>query len=77
MKDININLSDEEISQFSKTHFKSLIKNKMRDHVFTNLKVIKSDNLKVRDIIHTDLKRPQHILIMVYVATHCQASFKI
>ena len=62
MKEINLDLSDEEISQFSKQDFKSLIKNRMRNIVFSDLEIQKSDHSKVRNIIHTDLKTPQKYL---------------
>ena len=62
MKEINLVLSDEEISQFSKQDFKSLIKNRMRNIVFSDLEIQKSDHSKVRNIIHTDLKTPQKYL---------------
>ena len=59
MKKINLDLSDEEISQFSKQDFKSLIKNRMRNIVFSELETQKSDHSKVRNIKHTDMNTPQ------------------
>ena len=59
IKEINLDLSDEEISQFSRQDFKSLLKNRMRNIVFSELEIQKSDHSKVRNIIHTDLNTPQ------------------
>ena len=47
MKEINLDLSDEEISQFSKQEFKSLIKNRMRNIVFSEFETKKLDHPKL------------------------------
>ena len=62
MKEINLDLSDEEISKFSKQDFMSLIKNRIRNNVFSGLETIKLDHSKVRNITHTDLNTPQKYL---------------
>ena len=42
MDEINLNLSDQEIQNYSKVDFKQLVKTKMRNHVFIELQNIKN-----------------------------------
>ena len=59
MELISLTLSEEEISQMSKTAFKTIVKTKMRRHVLDELNTIKGGHTKVSCIEHSDLKIPQ------------------
>ena len=58
MEQISLTLSEEEISQMSKTAFKTIVKTKMRRHVLDELNTIKGGHIKVSCIDHSDLKIP-------------------
>ena len=59
---LNLKLTDNQISKLSKQDFKILIKNKIRQSTFLELEQIKSGHTKVKDISHCDLKTPQAYL---------------
>ena len=61
-KDININISDEQIEAFSRYEFKKLIKPKVRSSLFVELERVKQGHSKVKNIIHTQTKYPQNYL---------------
>ena len=63
MTKINLGLSDEEISQFTKIDFKVIVKTKMRKHVLDELNSIKIGHSKVMLIKHGDMKYPQKYLM--------------
>ena len=73
MKEIILDLSDEEISQFSKQDFKLLKKN--RNIVFSELETQKSDNSKVRNTETQTWKLHKNTLLMASSPTKCLASF--
>ena len=62
METIGVTLSEEEISQMSKSAFKTILKSKMRQHVFDELNNIKMGHTKVNCIVHSDLKFSQKYL---------------
>ena len=62
MEDIGITLTDEEISKLTKNKFKSIVRSKIRQHVFKEQVDIKLTHSKVRDIVHTNLNTPQEYL---------------
>ena len=59
IKDIDLNLSDNQIEAMSKYKFKKLIKNKVRSFAKKELEIIKQGHSKIRHSIHKDLKTPQ------------------
>ena len=63
MKDIDINLQDEEISQFSKIDFKSFVKKNMKVHMLNEVNAIKECHSKVKHLVHSSLDAPQDYLI--------------
>ena len=61
-KDIDLNLSDIEIESLSKAKFKTIIKNKIKNCTFLEQEGIKEGHIKVKHIVHSNIKRPQKYL---------------
>ena len=55
--DLDLNLSDEEISNLSKYKFKIIVKLKMKKLTLNQLETIKEGHSKVKHIKHIDLKK--------------------
>ena len=62
MVDINLNLSDDQISKLSKREFKIIVKSKMRNFSYIEFERVKQGHSKVKHIYHSDLKKPQPYL---------------
>jgi hypothetical protein len=63
MVNIDLMLTDSQISKLTKQEFKILIKKKIRHFTFLGLEQIKSGHSKVKHIPHYDLKKPQAYLM--------------
>ena len=57
MANMDLRLTNNQISILTKKEFKSIIKNKIRHYTFVDLEKIKAGHSKVRDILHCDLKK--------------------
>ena len=53
MSDINLNLSDDQITKLSKREFKILVKSKMRNSAYVEFERVKQGHCKVKHISHT------------------------
>ena len=62
MSDINLNLSDDQISKLSKSEFKILVKSKMRNSAYVEFERVKQGHSKVKHISHIGLKKSQPYL---------------
>ena len=71
--ELDINLSDENISKLSKFQFTRILKTKVRHFVFRQLQETKEGHIKVKHIVHSDLKYPQAYLTN-QLFTHKQSS---
>ena len=58
MEQISLAPCKEEISQMSKTAFKTIVKTKMKRHVLDELNTIKGGHIKISCIVYSDLKIP-------------------
>ena len=63
MANIDLKLTDTQISKLTKQEFKIIIKKKIRLFAFLELENIKSGHSKVKHILHYNLKIPQPYLI--------------
>ena len=63
MREINLNMSDEDIMKTPASIFKQLIKKKVRELVFNELEAVKSNHSKVKHIVHKGMKHPQGYLV--------------
>ena len=57
MVNIDLMLTDSQISKLTKQEFKILIKKKIRHFTFLDLEQVKSGHSKVKHILHYDLKK--------------------
>ena len=71
--DLDIYLNDQTISKLSKFEFTSILESEMRKYVFRQLQDTKEGHIKVKHIIHSDLKNPQSYLTS-QLFTHKQSS---
>ena len=71
--ELDINLTDQDISKLSKCQFTRIVKSKMRKYVFRQLQETKEGHIKVKHIIHSDIKKPQAYLTS-HLFTHKQSS---
>ena len=71
--DLNLNLTDQAISTLSKYQFTRILKLKVRQLVYRQLEETKEGHIKVKHIVHSDLKAPQPYLTN-QLFTHKQSS---
>ena len=55
-RDIDLNMSDEEIAKHTKKQFKNLVKNKVRDAAFSYLTMLKNYHSKMQGLSYKSLK---------------------
>jgi hypothetical protein len=53
---------EDEIRKFTKNDFKSIVKEKVRKFAFNILEITKSSHSKVKNILHTNLVKPQEYI---------------
>ena len=70
-RDIDLNMSDEEIAKHTKKQFKNLVKNKVRDGAFSYLTMLKNNHSKRQGLSYKSLKLQDYMFSPIF-NTECR-----